>query len=217
MNNVDTKYIGGKEASEILGVHQRTLYVWEETKKIDTIRTPGGKRLCNVEKYMKDQGLIIKNLQKSKIKTTKIEELDDVDSEDRLKICYARVLSVNYNDDLEKQKSLLKELYPDHILIEDIGSGINLTKKGILKIIDLAIQGNIEELVIINKDRLAKIGYDLIEHIIKKFSDGKITIINDKDEIEPEEETSHDILRVMDVFVDKINLRRKYKNNKIKQ
>jgi putative resolvase len=211
------KYIGGKEASEILGVHQRTLYVWEELKKIDTIRTPGGKRLYNVEKYMKDHGLVVKKIQKSKIKTTKIEELDDVDSEDRLKICYARVSSVNYNDDLEKQKNLLKELYPDHILIEDIGSGINLTKKGILKIIDLAIQGNIDELVIINKDRLAKFGYDLIEHIIKKFSDGKITIINDKDEIEPEEETAQDILQVMDVFVDKINLRRKYKNNKIKQ
>ena len=28
-----TNFLGGKEASEILGVHQRTLYVWETQKK----------------------------------------------------------------------------------------------------------------------------------------------------------------------------------------
>ena len=44
-------YIGGKEASKILGVHQRTLYLWDDQGKIDTIRTPGGKRLYNVEKF----------------------------------------------------------------------------------------------------------------------------------------------------------------------
>ena len=31
---MDSKeYIGGKEASRILGVHQRTLYLWESKKK----------------------------------------------------------------------------------------------------------------------------------------------------------------------------------------
>ena len=32
-----SKYVGGKEASEILGVHQRTLYQWEEKGLIETI------------------------------------------------------------------------------------------------------------------------------------------------------------------------------------
>ena len=36
------KYVTGKEASKILGVHQRTLYQWEEKNKISVIRTPGG-------------------------------------------------------------------------------------------------------------------------------------------------------------------------------
>ena len=26
------EYVGGKEASRILGVHQRTLYIWEDKK-----------------------------------------------------------------------------------------------------------------------------------------------------------------------------------------
>ena len=34
------KYVGGKEASKYLGIHQRTLYQWEEKGLIETIRTP---------------------------------------------------------------------------------------------------------------------------------------------------------------------------------
>lgn len=38
------KFVGGKKASEIIGVHQRTLYLWKEKGLIETIRTVGGKR-----------------------------------------------------------------------------------------------------------------------------------------------------------------------------
>jgi predicted site-specific integrase-resolvase len=74
----------------------------------------------------------------------------------------------------------------------------------------MGIDGKIEELVIAHKDRLARFGYELIEHIIKKYSNGKITIINQKEEIEPEEEMVKDVLQIMNVFVAKMNGRRKY-------
>ena len=47
-------YISGKQASEKLGVHQRTLYLWDAKGLINVIRTPGGKRLYNVDKYLKE-------------------------------------------------------------------------------------------------------------------------------------------------------------------
>ena len=60
-----TKFFGGKEASEILGVHPRTLYQWEEKGIIETIRsTPNGKRFYNVEKYMKNKGLTCYKIKK---------------------------------------------------------------------------------------------------------------------------------------------------------
>ena len=49
------------------------------------------------------------------------------------------VSTVNQKDDLERQKSLLKEKYNKNIFIEDIGSGLNLNIRGINKIIHLAI------------------------------------------------------------------------------
>jgi putative resolvase len=169
---------------------------------------------------MKNNGIVCVNLNKKNIKKDKkeincikIDELDKLEKENKkIKICYARVSTVNQKDDLERQKELLKEKYPKYMLVEDIGSGINLTKRGLLKIVDLAIKGLVEELVIVHKDRLARFGYDLIEHIIEKHSNGKITIINEKKEREPEEEMVEDVLQIMNVFVAKMNGRRKYKN-----
>ena len=157
---------------------------------------------------MEQQGITY-TATKNEIKCIKIEDLDKM--EEKLKICYARVSSIGQKNDLERQKEMLKEKYPTHMLIEDIGSGINLTKRGILKIIDLAIKGKIEELVIVYKDRLARFGYDLIEHIIKTYSNGRIIIMDKQKNEEPEEEIVKDVLQIMNVFVAKINGRRKYK------
>ena len=77
----------------------------------------------------------------------------------------------------------------------------------------MSIEGILEELIVIHKDRLTRFGYELIEHLIKKYSNGKITIL-DKEEKDLEPEMLKDVLQVMNVFVAKMNGRRKYKKNK---
>jgi excisionase family DNA binding protein len=202
----DEQYVSGKEASKILGVHQRTLYQWEDKKQIETIRTPGNKRLYNVKKY----------LEVNKCKDIPIEECKNLDelgnSEERLNICYVRVSTVNQKDDLERQKSLLKEKYSKYTFIEDIGSGLNLNKRGINKIIHLAIQGKVNELVIAYKDRLTRFGFELIEELITKYSKGKIVVLNKKQETDPQEELVKDVMAIMNVYVAKMNGLRRYKN-----
>ena len=74
----------------------------------------------------------------------------------------------------------MKDIYPDYKIIEDIGSGINFNRKGIRKIIDLAINNKINKVVVAYKDRLTRFGFELIEDIIKKYSNGTIEIINKK-------------------------------------
>ena len=195
------KYKGGKDASEILGVHQRTLYLWETKGLIETIRTPGNKRLYNVVKFLEDK----------KCKNNICENLDDLDIKDKLKICYVRVSSMNQKDDLERQKKIMTDKYPNNIIIEDIGSGLNLNKRGIKKIIHLAIAGKVKELVIAYRDRLTRFGYELIEELITKYSQGKIIIISENEKLEPEEEIVKDIMAIMNVYVAKMNGLRKYK------
>jgi predicted site-specific integrase-resolvase len=210
--NIDRKkFVGGKEASKIIGVHQRTLYIWDEKNLIETIRTPGGKRLYNVEKYIKEQECEKEN----KINNEVCENLDDLDKiEGKLNICYVRVSSLSQKDDLERQKTQMVKLYPNHKIIEDIGSGLNLNKRGIKKVITLAIDGKINELVVAYRDRLTRFGFELIEELISKYSKGKIKILNEKEHIEPEEELVKDVMSIMNVYVAKMNGLRKY-NKKI--
>lgn len=194
---------GGKQAAEILGVHQRTLYLWEKKGLIETVRTPGNKRLYNVNKFLED----------NKCKENICNNLDDLDKETRLNIAYIRVSSQNQKDDLERQKQLMVHKFPNHIIIEDIGSGLNLNKRGIRKIIHLAIEGKINELVVAYRDRLTRFGFELIEEIINKYSKGKIVILSEPEKLEPEEEIVKDIMSIMNVYVAKINGLRKYKKN----
>lgn len=209
MNIDKIKFVGGKKASEIIGVHQRTLYLWEKKGLIETIRTTGGKRLYNIEKYLKEKICDDDNKIKNTILCDNLEDLDK--KKGKLNICYVRVSSNNQKDDLERQKNLMVKLYPKHLIIEDIGSGLNLNKRGIKKIINLAIEGKVNELVVAYKDRLTRFGFELIEELIEKYSKGKIIIINQKNVIEPEEELVKDVMAIMNVYVAKMNGLRKYK------
>ena len=194
------EYVGGQEASRILGVHQRTLYIWEDKKLIDTIRTPGGKRMYNVNKYIND------NKENLKMNGNN----DNININNKQNICYIRVSSISQKDDLERQRQVMVKKYPSYEIIEDIGSGLNLNKRGIKKIIKLGIEGKINELVIAYKDRLTRFGYELIEEIIKDYSRGKIIVINETKKLKPEEELVSDVMALMNVYVAKMNGLRKY-------
>ena len=90
---------------------------------------------------------------------------------------------------------------------------MNLNRIGFRKIIDLAISGKIEEVIVVHKDRLCRFGYELIEDLIKKYSNGKIIIMENIANKEPKDELVEDVLQIMNIFVAKINGLRKY--NKI--
>ena len=202
------KYVSGKEASKILGIHERTLYLWDKAKKIETIRTPGNKRLYNITKFLSDRTPNDNN-------NININEPDDYNNiNEKIKIVYVRVSSLSQKDDLERQKNYMMKKYPNHYLIEDIGSGINFNRRGLRKIIKLAIGGKIEEVVIAYKDRLTRFGFELIEDLIKEYSNGRILVLNENKKIEPEEELVKDMLQIMNIFVAKMNGLRKYKNEK---
>jgi len=201
------EYVSGQKASELLGVHQRTLYQWDKKKLIETIRTPGGKRLYNVKKYQEQN-----NKNESNFKVVNNKEINEL-YQNKNKIIYARVSSLVQKEDLERQINFLKNKYPSYKLISDIGSGMNLNRKGLRSIIDKAIKGEVEEIVIVHKDRLCRFGYELIEDIITKYSKGKITILEETEKKEPKEELVEDVLQIMNIFVAKMNGMRKYEKN----
>ena len=91
---------------------------------------------------------------------------------------------------------------------------MNLNRKGLRTLVDKAIKGEIKEVIIVHKDRLCRFDYELIEDIITKYSNGKITILEQTEEREPKEELVDDVLQIMNIFVAKINGMRKYEKSK---
>ena len=95
VNVIMDKYISGKKAKEILGVHTQTLYNWEKIGKLETIRTAGGQRKYNVDKYLEKYG---------QGDDTDIESVHETIDNTKLNICYIRVSTLNQRDDLIRQK-----------------------------------------------------------------------------------------------------------------
>jgi len=184
------RFVTRKEFTKIIGIHYQTLYNLVKAGKVEYIKKGTKQRSYNVDKYIRDNNIKISN---------------------KKRICYCRVSSQKQKEDLERQIEFMKKKYPSYIIITDIASGLNFKREGLNKIINIAIDGELEELVIAYKDRLARFGYDMIEGIIKTYSSGKITIVNDDEEKTGEEELVEDVLAIMNVFVAKRNGLRKYK------
>lgn len=189
---MNINFISGKKASEILGVKRHTLYKYDKEGLIETIRSPGGKRFYNVNKYLQDNNLIENKKEEKKKKR---------------RICYARVSSHSQKPELENQKKILKQIYPDYEILYDIGSGINFKRKNFLKIINYGITDELDELVITYKDRLCRIGFDLIKTLLKNT---KIRIIYDCNK-SPEEEVVNDLIEIITVFSSRVYGLRSYK------
>ena len=190
MNNI---YVPRRKVVEVLGIHYQTVANLVKRNEIEIIKI-GKKFGYNLNKYIKDNNIIINHIKS---------------------ICYCRVSSQKQKEDLQRQINVMKEKYPNHIIISDIAIGLNFKRKGLLDIINMAIKNEIEEVIISYKDRLARFGYELIETILKEHSNAKIKILN-KTEEKTKEELTEDIISIMNVYVAKINGLRKYKTEIIK-
>lgn len=187
--NKPKKWVKGKEAANILGLCQASLRKYDAQGKINTMRTPGNCRLYDVNSFGEQEFLGVP----------------------KRNICYCRVSTHKQNIDLENQKAYMHNKYPEFEIITDIGSGINFNRPGLNLIIDLAIAGNIGKLVVAYKDRLCRIGYDLIERILTQYSQTEIIVDMQEKKETINEEIASDILQIVTVYSAKIHGMRHYK------
>ena len=212
-------YYTPKDASKKLGVHWQTLRNWEKQGKIKTIRSPGGKRYYDINNFIVDIENNNSDIKEINVKddNTEINVKDDNTEIKNIKrkICYCRVSSYSQKPELENQIKYMTEKFPNHEILYDIGSGINFNRPNLNKIINYGIKNELEELAIAYKDRLCRIGYELIEKILIENSNTNIII--EKDEIKsPEEELTNDLIEIITVFSSKLYGIRSYKSKKDK-
>ena len=190
-------FVTPRIAKQVLNVNETTLRRWADQGIIHSIRSPKGTRLYNVEQYVK----------KNQTGCEK-EKLDEP-----IRVCYCRVSSSKQRDDLERQVSYMRERFPEHRIIQDIGSGINFKRPGLRTILELAMSGQLNQVVVSYRDRLCRFAFELLEWI---FSTHKVEllVLNPKLDASETAELTEDLLSIVHVFNCKLNGRRKYKKTK---
>ena len=111
---------------------------------------------------------------------------------------------------LERQKTLLSTSFPDSEVVTDIGSGINYTKPGLSKLVEMVCREQISRIVVTFKDRLLRFGYELFEKMCKEHNVQIVVYTNEhRGEQESKDmetqELQEDLLSIVNVFVARRN------------
>ena len=183
-----------REAAKLVGVSIQTNRSWSNQGKIKACKTPTGQR-----RFSKSQ---LRNL---------VSIVPDV--KEKKNFIYCRVSSKKQANDLQRQINLLKEQYPDYELVTDCASGINFKRKGLKTILESAMSGNIKNVVVAHKDRLARFGTELIEWIIQS-NGGKLIFLDHEVAKSGDQELAEDLLSIIHVFNCRQMGKRRYSSKK---
>ncbi|MGK7876748.1 MAG: IS607 family transposase [Xenococcaceae cyanobacterium] len=187
------------EAAKLRGVSIDTLRRWEKKGKLKPEgRTEGGHRRYRVADLLR---------------------IDNPSF--RYTVCYGRVSTGDKKDDLARQMAMLETYCRDSgweevYLLQDIGSGLNYKKKGLMKLVDLLQKNEVERLVITDKDRLLRFGSELI-YALCESNNTQVIILNRLVDRDPETELVEDILNIITVFSARLYGRRSRRNLKAMQ
>ena len=196
MNTSNITNYKPKDFAELLGVSVKTLQRWDRDGILKANRTPTDRRYYTYDQYLQFKGIQTEN------------DIRDT-------VIYARVSTRNQKDDLQNQVEFLKQFCNAKGIIvnqciEDFGSGLNYNRKKWNKLLDEVMENKIKAIVISNKDRFIRFGYDWFEKFCEKFNT-KIIIVNNET-LSPNEELVQDIISILHVFSCRLYGLRKYKN-----
>ena len=194
-----SKLISIKEAADALGVSVQTLRRWErEGKVLPVQRTAGGQRRFDLHSLPTPQPIL--------------------KTQNRPTLAYARVSSHDQKEDLVRQEKMLEMFCSSHgwpfEIISDLGSGMNYNKRGLKKLLQKIMNGDIGRLVLTHKDRLLRFGAELIFSICEE-KQIEIVLVNQGLEPSFEEELAADVLEIITVFSARLYGSRSRKNKKL--
>ncbi len=186
------------ETSQILGVSIATLRRWEAAGKLIPERTVAGHRRYDLAKLK--------------------PELFHTDTSERRTVAYARVSSHDQKNDLERQKQVL-ELYCARqgwtfAVVAELGSGMNYRQKGLKRLLNDVVEGRIGRLVITHKDRLLRLGAELV-FAICEAKQVEVVILNQGEDTSFEEDSAKDVLEISTVFSARLYGSRSRKNQQL--
>ncbi|CEJ46717.1 Transposase IS607 family [Umezakia ovalisporum] len=189
------------DAAKELGVSVKTVRRWADAGKLRYERSPSGHRRF----YL------------AEIKPITPRDFNNL--EDRVTINYARVPNSDQKDDLARQVQLLEAFSSANgwqfETIFDLGSGLNYQKKGLQKLLKRIMEGDVGRLVLTHKDRLLRLGSEIVFAMCEEFETEVVIINKSTDEITFEQELVTDMMELITVFSARLYGSRSRKNKKL--
>jgi len=195
-----------KKAAEILSVSDETLRNWEKDNKIKPVYTAGGHRRYKQEDIDKMAGV----------------SKEQPQSKNRCAI-YARVSTTDQklHGDLERQigrlsSEAVKKGYTIVSVFGEVASGMNDKRIKLAKLMEMAINKEIDIVLIEHKDRLTRFMYEFLV-VFFRSNNVEIVFTNETLGASFEQELVEDILSLMASFSAKIYSKRAKENRKKKK
>lgn len=174
-----------KEVKKILGITQNTLSTYVRNGRIDFVAINPFHYEYKDEDVYKLMG-ISRTINK-------------------VNVTYSRVSLSKQKNDLESQTKRLYDYCSSNGIklskqYSDIKSGMNFdNRKDFNELLKQIVSGNIENIVVENKDRLCRFGFDLFE-IFCKFHGAKIIVTSDVENKSYEQELTDDLVSIIHYF-----------------
>lgn len=185
------------EAAKLVGVSASSMRRYEAEERLIPSRTPGGQRYYTPAQIEEFLG---KNLTQENQETSKT-------------VFYVRSSD---NDDIKinNQITLLENAYgtPQRVY-KDKASGLNEKRQGLLSLINNTRKGNIDNIVITQKDRLTRFGYSYLEELLNSYG-AKIIVLGETGIKDIHEELMQDFMSLIASFSGKFYRLRGYEQRK---
>ncbi|MFE9691134.1 IS607 family transposase [Micromonospora sp. NPDC005806] len=171
-----------------------TVRRWEAEGRITARRLPSGQR------YFDD----------SDVRTVLQPGFD---AARRKVVVYCRVSSSGQEADLAMQVAAMQRFCLARGLavdewISEVGGGMDLRREKFLALMDSIDRGEVATLVVAHKDRLARFGFDLVEHVAARS--GCEIVVANQETLSPQQELVEDLLAVVHTFSGRLNGLRRY-------
>ena len=193
-------------AATFLGVCVKTLRRWHAKGMIACYRTLGGHRRFPLNELFR----ILEEQQEEKEESNEKKNLSCA--------IYGRVSSHKQakRGDLERQvdkvrKHVLKKEGVIYKIYKDVGSGLNMNRKGLWTMMRDAKKGLFSTIFINFRDRLTRFGCKYLEAYLSEFN-VSIACVNELDDKIPESELVEDLVAIVHSFSGKLYRMRRVEN-----
>ena len=134
-------------------------------------------------------------------------------------VIYARVSGNDQKEDLKRQIDYLTQYctakgYKVVDVLSDVASGLNTSRKGLLKLFDYVVNRKVDAIVITYKDRLTRFGFEYLEFFFKQYN-VRIEVVLGDEPKDAYQEFVEDLMSIITSFAGKLYGMRSHRKKKL--